>query len=252
MSFFNGSHGIDQIQQLADYIDHSSRIVAITGAGISVAGGGMTYWQMALSNRRAGATPRSGDSYRSFLPIYLDNMFSYQPSFAHYALADLEEEGKLIGIITTNVDCMHTIAGSKNVAEIQGSLQVNCCSRCGRHYDSYEIWKQDELPLCEACEGEILPWPIYSHVGLWDVDVRKSQNWISKADLILVIGTQGNYGGVYWNYRKGDAVIVQINPGHTGFDRAADLNIRKGSDDVFQKLQERRGKNGDDKKTGCL
>ncbi|MCD8157240.1 MAG: hypothetical protein LUD53_07445, partial [Clostridiales bacterium] len=151
MSFFKGSPKGDQIQQLADYIDHSSSIVAITGAGISVAGGGVTYWQMALSNRRAGVTPRAGDSYKSFLPTYLDNMFSYQPSFAHYALAELEKEGKFIGIITTNVDCMHTIAGSKNVAEIQGSLQVNCCAKCGRHYDGYEICKQDELPLCEAC-----------------------------------------------------------------------------------------------------
>ncbi len=240
MNLFKGSHDGDQIQQLADYIDSSNSIVAVTGAGISVAGGGMTYWQMARSNRRAGVTPRSGDSYRSFLPTYLDNMFSYQPSFAHYALANLEEEGKLIGIITTNVDCMHTLAGSKNVAEIQGSVQVNCCSQCGRHYDSYEIWKQDELPLCEACGGEILPWPLYSHIGLWDEGVRNSQDWISQADLILVIGTQGNYGGAYWSYRRKDATIIQINPGHTSFDRVATLNIREESDEVFQKLEERR------------
>ncbi len=235
---------MDKIQQLADYIDQSSNIVAITGAGISVAGGGMTYRQMALSNRRAGVTPRSGDSYRSFLPTYLNNMFSYQPSFAHYALADLEAEGKLTGIITTNVDCMHTLAGSKNVAEIQGSVQVNCCAKCGRHYDSYEIWKRDELPLCEACGGEILPWPLYSHIGLWDADVRKAREWISNADLILVIGTRGNYGDVYWSYRRRDAVIVQINPGHTGFDGVANLNIRQNSDDVFQSLKKLRHENG--------
>ncbi|MCD8378943.1 MAG: hypothetical protein LUC95_01150 [Lachnospiraceae bacterium] len=51
----------------------------------------------------------------------IETMFSCQPSFAHYALEDLEKEGKLTGIVTTNVDCMHTIAGSENVAEIQGS-----------------------------------------------------------------------------------------------------------------------------------
>ncbi|MCD8046564.1 MAG: hypothetical protein LUE90_08050 [Clostridiales bacterium] len=242
MSLFNGSRDADQIQQLADYIDHSHNIVATTGAGISVAGGGVTYGQMFFSSR--GGMRRSGDGYSSFLPTYLDNMFSYQPSFAHYALADLEAEGKLTGIITTNVDCMHTIAGSKNVAEIQGSLQVNCCSKCGRHYDGYEIWKQDKLPLCEACGGEVLPWPLYSHISVWDADVKKARDWIAKADLILVIGTHGNYGDVYWGYRKRDAVIVQINPGHTGFDRVAALNIREESDKVFQKLKERRGENG--------
>ncbi|MCC8077654.1 MAG: hypothetical protein LIO60_04805 [Oscillospiraceae bacterium] len=225
---------MDKIQQLADYINHSSSIVAITGAGISVGGGGVTYGQM-LFSRRAGG--RRGSNEGSFLPTYLETMFSYQPSFAHYALAELETEGKLIGIITTNVDCMHTIAGSKNVAEIQGSVQVNCCAKCGRHYDSYEIWKQEELPLCESCGGEILPWPLYSHVGLWDADVQKAREWIAKADLLLIIGTRGNFGDVYWSNRQRNATIVQINPGHTGFDGVADLNIRQGSDDVFQSLK---------------
>lgn len=226
---------MDKIQQLAEYIDQSSSIVATTGAGISVGGGGVTYGQMRFSSRG-----RRGSGAGSFLPTFLETMFSYQPSFAHYALADLEAEGKLTGIITTNVDCMHTIAGSKNVAEIQGSLQVNCCAKCGRHYDGYEIWKQDELPRCEACGGEILPWPLYSHIGLWDVDVRKAREWISKADLILVIGTRGNYGDVYWDYRRRGAAIVQINPGHTGFDGVANLNIRQGSDEVFQSLKKLR------------
>ncbi|MCD8036608.1 MAG: hypothetical protein LUE88_04395 [Clostridiales bacterium] len=231
---------MDQIQQLADYIDRSSCIVATTGAGISVPGGGMTYGQMFFSG---GRRMRPGDDYSSFLPTYLDNMFSYKPCYSHYALRDLEAEGKLTGIITTNVDCMHTIAGSINVAEIQGSLQVNCCADCGRHYDGYEIWDKENLPRCEYCGGEILPWPLYSHIGLWQDDVRKAQKWISKADLILVIGTHGNYGGVYWDYRRKDSAIVQINPGHTGFDRIADLNIRDDCDTVFKKLNEIRTKN---------
>ncbi|MCD8352808.1 MAG: hypothetical protein LUC47_00595 [Clostridiales bacterium] len=232
---------MDKIQQLADYIDQSSSIVATTGAGISVGGGGVTYGQMRFASRGSG---RRGSDEGSFLPTYLETMFSYHPSFAHYALADLEAEGKLTGIITTNVDCMHTIAGSKNVAEIQGSLQVNCCSKCGRHSDGYEIWKQDELPRCQVCGGEILPWPLYSHIGLWDADVRKAREWISKADLILVIGTRGNYGDVYWSNRRRDATIVQINPGRTGFDSVANLNIRQNSDDVFQSLKKLRRGNG--------
>ncbi len=244
MSFFKSSQTTDQIGQLAAFIDSSHNIVATTGAGISVGGGGVTYGQMLFSNRGAGRMRRSGDSYSSFLPTYLDNMFSYQPSFSHYALKELEDEGKLLGIITTNVDCMHTIAGSKNVAEIQGSLQVNCCADCGQHYDGYEIWNQDELPRCKSCGGEILPWPLYSHIGLWEEDVRKAREWISKADLILAIGTRGNYGDVYWGYRNRGAVIIQINPGRTGFDSVAALNIREDCDDVFKKLKERREENG--------
>ncbi|MCD7770195.1 MAG: hypothetical protein LUH36_08810 [Oscillospiraceae bacterium] len=242
MGILKGSQSMDKIRQLSDYIDQSHAAVAITGAGISVAGGGVTYGQMIFSRRGMGS--RRGSDASSFLPTYLETMFSYHPSFAHYALRDLEAEGKLTGIITTNVDCMHTIAGSKNVAEIQGSLQVNCCEGCGRHYDGYEIWEGEELPRCPACGGSILPWPLYSHIGLWDADVEKARKWISEADLLLIIGTHGNFGNVYWDRRRRDAVIVQINPGHTGFDGSADLNIREGSDEVFQKLMELRGRNG--------
>ncbi|MCC8078877.1 MAG: hypothetical protein LIO57_02285 [Oscillospiraceae bacterium] len=236
MGIFKSSQSADKIQQLADYIDGSDHIVATTGAGISVGGGGLSYGQLGFSRR--------GGDGNSFLDTYLESMFSYNPSYSHYALRDLESEGKMLGIITTNVDCMHTIAGSKNVAEIQGSLQVNCCADCGRHYDGYEIWNSGELPRCKACGGEILPWPLYSHIGLWDDDVKKAREWIAAADLILVIGTHGNYGNVYWSCRSRNAAIVQINPGHTGFDAAADLNIREECDAVFKKLKGRRGRNG--------
>lgn len=234
MRFFKGGRGMDKIQQLADYIDHSHHIVALTGAGISVAGGGVTYGQMVFSN----GLRRVGRSTKDFLPTFIDDMSSYNPSFTHYVLTDLEKEGKLIGIITTNVDCMHTIAGTKNVAEIQGSLQVNCCEHCGCHYDSYEIWKKEELPVCEKCGGQIMPWPLYSGVSLWQRDVQKARNWISKADLILAIGTHGYFSDCFWNYRRADAVIVQINPGHTGFDSIAKINIKEECDKVFKQLQE--------------
>ncbi len=228
----------DKIQKFAEYVDNSHGIVAITGAGISISGGGVTYSQLSRTIRPGGSFESE-----SFLTSYVKAMHHYKPSLSHYALVDLEREGKLIGIITTNEDCMHTIAGSQNVAEIQGSFQINRCKDCGRHYDGYEIWNQEELPKCEACGGTILPWELYSHIGLWNDGVRDAQNWISKADLIIVIGTNGYYGGAYWSYRRSDAVIVQINPGHTAFDRVADLNIREECDEVFKELKERRSKN---------
>ena len=231
----------DTISQLAEYIDKSNKIVATTGAGISVGGGGVTYGQMRFSSHIGR---RTGDGYSSFLPDYLETMFSYKPSYSHYALKELETEGKLLGIITTNVDCMHTIAGSKNVAEIQGSLQVNCCANCGAHYDGYEIWDKDGLPRCDKCGGEVLPWPLYSHIGIWNEGAVKARKWISQADLILAIGTRGNYGDVYWGYRNRNAAVIQINPGHTGFDGIAEMNIREECDSVFKKLNDRRSKNG--------
>ena len=54
MSFFKGERNVDQIGQLADAIDHSNNIVAITGAGISISGGGITYGQLARTIRPGG------------------------------------------------------------------------------------------------------------------------------------------------------------------------------------------------------
>ncbi len=240
MKFSSGGRNVDKIQKLADYIDQSHSMVAITGAGISLAGGGITYSQLSRTVRSGSG----GFGNDEFLRSYVKAMHNYKPSFSHYALRDLEAAGKLAGIITTNEDCMHTMAGSKNVAEIQGGFQINRCSKCGRHYDGYEIWNQEELPKCESCGGSILPWELYSHISLWDEDVQKAREWISGADLILVIGTNGYYGSAYWDYRRRDAVIIQINPGHTGFDSVAALNIREACDDVFHKLIERWSGNG--------
>ena len=231
----------DQIKELASYIRQSHKIVATTGAGISVGGGGVTYGQMRFSTRTA--RHGTGEGYASFLPSYLETMFSYDPSYSHHALKELEDEGRMLGIITTNVDCMHTIAGSKNVAEIQGSLQVNACEKCGKHYDGCEIWKKDDLPICEKCGGQILPWPLYSHIGIWNKGAEDARRWISQADLILCIGTRGNYGDVYWYYRNKKAPVIQINPGRTYFDSEAVLNIREECDTVFEKLKEYMEKN---------
>ena len=234
---FSKSNQSDKIQKFSEYIDNSHRIVAITGAGISIGGGGVSYGGLSGAIRAGGGIPASSNhSDESFLKPYVKAMLHYKPSLSHYALADLEREGKLIGIITTNEDCMHTIAGAQNVAEIQGSFQINYCESCGRRYGGYKIWLGENLPKCDSCGGTILPWQLYSHISLWNDDVLKARNWISKADMIIVIGTNGYYGGAYWGYRRSDAVIVQINPGRTAFDRVADLNIREECDNVFREL----------------
>ena len=56
---------------------------------------------------------------------FLNAMFENGPSIAHRKLEEYERRGLLQGVITTNIDCLHTLAGSRNVAEIQGSFGFN-------------------------------------------------------------------------------------------------------------------------------
>ncbi len=231
----------NQIQQLHDMIDESNFTVAITGAGISISAGGVSYAGMGA---RGGGGMRSSNPdhmYKSLYNVFMSAGFEHGPTIAHKALAKLEEMGKLQGIITTNEDCIHTMAGSKNVAEIQGSFQVNTCEKCGyKNYD-YNIWNQGHMPTCPKCGGNMLPWNIYSHISLLDSAVDLAQQWASQADLFIVIGTSGYFGGVYWNCRKRTSKIVQINPKHTHFDMEAQLNIHKDADSVFKALMEMYG-----------
>ncbi len=229
----------DQIVQLYHALDDSDFTVAITGAGISIAAGGVTMNGMMKSMRGGGGGMRSGDPdamYQFFDRAFFGSMFGHGPTEAHKALAKLEEMGKLQGIITTNGDCLHTMAGSKNVAEIQGSYQVNVCTGCGEYTYDYNIWNHGHMPTCEKCGSMILPYAQYSHIGLYDPALRQAQEWMTQADLILIIGATGCYTSTYWDYRKRSAKIIQINPSRTYFDSEAYLNIRAESDPVFEEL----------------
>ena len=74
-------------------------------------------------------------------------------------------------------------------------------------------------------------------IGLLGREVRKSRCWASQAELVLIIGAEGSYGGVYYPYIRPGARIVQINPRHTQFDSAAVLSIRVKADDVLPLLR---------------
>ncbi len=226
----------DQILQLYNALEESNFTVAITGAGISIAAGGVSYAGMGMRGGFGMRSRNPENMYKSLYNVFMAPAFEHGPTEAHKALARLEEMGKLQGIITTNEDCIHTMAGSKNVAEIQGSFQVNTCEKCGKRVYGYEIWNEGHMPVCPDCGGRLLPYNIYSHIGLLEEDVRKAQEWMRQADLALIIGTSGYFGSAYWNCRKSTLKIIQINPKKTHFDAMADLNIHRDADPVFEEL----------------
>lgn len=228
----------EKIALLQRMIDTSQYTIAITGAGISVASGikafaGMNFpvvMQM-TSVTVLKSTPEH--YYKMARKAFLGPMFENGPTVAHQKLAQLEQQGKLQGIITTNIDCLHTLAGSENVAEIQGSFSVNKCLKCGQHYDDVQIWNHGKCPRCESCGGVVGAFPVYEHIGLLDSEVRKARSWVAQAELILIIGAEGSYGGVYYPYISPNAKIVQINPKSTQFDNESELNIHEQADTVL-------------------
>lgn len=235
--FFGHSNNEDKIQKFADLVNNANHVYAITGAGISTNAGIPDLRHLS----RSDSGPLSSESfleaepekfYHDFHRIFIDPIFNNGPTKSHYVLAQLEKEGKLSGVITTNVDYLHEIAGNKQVADIWRNLNVNHCLSCGRIYD-INILNQD-LPKCPECGGLISPDPVYHHIGIDEDNYFKANSWMEEADLVIVIGSNGYYS----NVRRG-VTVVNINNKHNDFDSRSDLIIRDDSDVVMTKLMDK-------------
>lgn len=232
---------MNDIEKLQNYINTSKYTVAITGAGISVASGiasmhGLNLVETLQFASKTVLRLAPEHYYKIARHSFLDAIFNNGPSLSHRKLAKLEEKDKIQGIITTNLDGLHFLAGSKNVAEIQGSFIQNTCLKCGKRTDDIYVWNKGKAPRCE-CGGLLCCYPVYSHVGILREEANKAKDYMSKADLIIIIGAIGNYASVYWHYRKPNVKIVQINPSKTYFDNVSDINIKEKSDDVLKYIE---------------
>lgn len=231
----------EEILELQKLIDESKFTVVSTGAGISLASGLPSFrglmkistWQI-MSQKLLKKAPER--YYRAVRKHFLNPVFANGPTLTHKKLAELEEKGKIHGIVTTNLDGLHTLAGSKNVAEIQGGFGINKCLSCGKEYNDIKIWDQGKAPRCE-CGGLICPYPAYGYIKLSKNDIVRAREMCGKAELLILIGTQGSFRMAYWDHFCDDIKIVQINPAKTQFDKMAALNIKRKCDDVFKEIQ---------------
>ncbi|MCD7886185.1 MAG: hypothetical protein LUG44_00980 [Clostridiales bacterium] len=222
--------------QLKDDMEQSGRTVAVTGAGISYLYG-MRRLKQSVGRMNAGRifsasyVRKNPERFYSVMKdAFLDATFVKGPSAVHRQLAELERQGKLYGIVTQNLDCLHTIAGSKNVVEFQGSFRDNTCIDCGNRCYDYQVWNQGHMPRCEKCGAPLMP-TAFCRDNKASADVsresmQQAAEMISQADLVLVIGTTGFRSDEYLSRMRSGTKLVQINPSATQFDQIADLNIR--------------------------
>ncbi|HZK09580.1 MAG TPA: NAD-dependent protein deacylase [Clostridia bacterium] len=157
-----------------------------------------------------------------------------KPNRGHEILQEWEEKGKLLGIITQNVDGLHQKAASKNVVEIHGSVERNYCELCRKRYSLQDVIDQEGIPYC-SCGQMIRPDVVLYGEMLNDRVVQKATNLLRKAELLIVGGTSlvvYPAAGML-QYFGGDHIIM-INKGSTSYDRRANLVLRNGfSEDMI-------------------
>lgn len=162
------------------------------------------------------------DYYRKYL-LYPNA----KPNKAHYALARLEQMGKLTAVITQNIDGLHQAAGSKNVLELHGSVHRNYCMNCHKSYSMDHIRESSGVPRC-SCGGIIKPDVVLYGEGLDEKTLVSAVTHISRADTLMVGGTSlvvyPAAGLVdYFTGRE----LVLINLSRTGRDREATLCLHE-------------------------
>lgn len=235
---------MDEIKLLKEMIDSCNNIVFFGGAGVSTESNIPDFRSsQGIYNQKYAYPPEVILSHEFFMnytsefyDFYKNKMIylNAKPNFAHIALAKLEQEGKLKGIVTQNIDGLHQLAGNKLVYELHGSIMRNYCMRCGKSYDVDYIVNSDDIPKC-SCGGVIKPDVVLYNESLPSDAVQTSIKLIEKADLLIVAGTSLSVypaAGLI-NYFKGKNLVL-INKDKTPYDNKANLVINKNVGEVLK------------------
>ena len=175
----------------------ASRIVVLTGAGISAESGIPTF-------RDAGglweghsvedvATPegfeRDPVTVQRFYDARRRAAASVAPNAAHHALARLERSlGDRLLVVTQNVDDLHERAASHRVVHMHGRLDRALCRACGARSE----WHDDleHRPSCPVC-GERMLRPDVVWFGEMPYELDRIENAVVACDIFVSIGTSG-------------------------------------------------------------
>ncbi len=228
----------NKIDQLRKLIDESDNIVFLGGAGVSTESGIPDFRSGdGIYNQDSGLSYRAVDVIsHSFFMEHPAEFYDFykrkllypdaKPNKAHYALARLERQGKLMAIITQNIDRLHQDAGSKNTIELHGSVFRNYCMDCGKKFKLDYIVDHADVPRCDKCGGIVRPGITLYEENLEHDKVDAAIKALKKCDLLIIGGTSLTVypAATFSQFVKHDRIVI-INKSSTYLDLSAMLTI---------------------------
>jgi NAD-dependent deacetylase len=191
----------EAIERLAGLIRSAERIVALTGAGISVPSGipdfrtpGKGIWTEVDPMKVATIDAFHRDT-RGFWEFYrprFQELGDKRPNPAHQALVELEVRGKLDAVITQNIDMLHRRAGSREVIEVHGSIETSSCTTCGASWQLEQVealFESDGVATCSSCMGKVKPDVVLFGEMLPVAAIERARELAERADLMLCVGS---------------------------------------------------------------
>ena len=187
---------------LVELLRQSQQMLVFTGAGISTGSG--------IPDFRG-----PGGVWKRRPPVYYDEFMSSeaariehwdyklegweafrnaQPNATHFAIVQLERAGKLLLLVTQNIDGLHSKAGTAadRLVEIHGTNSLVECQSCGRrtapeaHFEQFR--RTHKPPLC-ACGGFLKLATISFGQNLRSGDLARAEAAALAADLVIALGS---------------------------------------------------------------
>lgn len=239
-------------ETLKELLAKSRKIVFLGGAGVSTESGIPDFrsenglWH---AKTKYGCSPEELVSHsfferrtEEFYDFFLHQMVfpAVKPNVTHRALAQLERDGKLLAVVTQNIDGLHQAAGSRKVYELHGSVWRYFCMECGAAYDLPYVLEASKareescVPHCKKCGGIVKPDVVLFEEPLDAEILSDAVEAIRQADLLIVGGTSlvvYPAAGLLHYFRGNNLVLINKQP--TPFDDKAQLVINDSLGKVF-------------------
>lgn len=235
-----------ELDTLRTWVAESRRIVFFGGAGVSTESGIPDFRSVDGLYRQKFDYPPETVLSHSFFYAHTDVFYRFyrekmlcpgvEPNAAHRKLAEWEREGKLLAVVTQNIDGLHQKAGSRVVYELHGSVLRNYCTRCGKFHGMEAVLNGTGIPRC-ACGGLLKPDVVLYEEPLDEQTVTDAVDAIGRADLLIVGGTSLTVypAAGLLRYFRGKHLVL-INRDATAYDGEADLILREPIGQVLSAL----------------
>ena len=203
-------------------------MVALTGAGISAESGVPTF-RDAQTGLWAKYKAEELATPEAFLenPRLVWEWYEWrrqltrqaEPNPGHRALVELERRYPQFSLVTQNVDGLHARAGSRDVIELHGNIQLDLCFDEGTPVDAAEYSDDGSLPpRCPRCGAYVRPGVVWFGEGLPRRALERAEAAVRSCEVVLSIGTSGLVhpaAGLPLIAKQTGALLVEINPNAT-------------------------------------
>lgn len=226
---------------VAKLIKEKGRVVAFTGAGISVDSGipafrgGQGLWEKydPMEYAHISAFHRNPEKVWTMLREMAGVIFKAEPSPAHKALAALERMGLLTAVITQNVDGLHQVAGNSTVIEYHGNHRRLVCPNCGKKIEfTPQVLDAVPYPRCGTCQKPLKPDVVFFGEQIPMLEMVRASEEAQTCNVMLVIGTSGSVYPAAELPRlahSSGATIIEMNLSSTPFTSSVSHHFFEGS-----------------------